>query len=74
MKIELTTDLSLELRKRFNSHARLTFWSVWLYDDATGLSLQVGEAYYSSKHKAEAGFEEALGFFRRTLPIKKEAA
>ena len=74
MKVELTTDLSLELRKKFNSHGRFTSWSVWLYDDATGLSLQVGEAYYSKKHKAEAGFEEALGFFRRTLPIKKEAA
>lgn len=74
MKEMVTKELSVEVRSSYNSHAGATFWKVWLYDDATGLSLQVGDSYYTTKYKAEAGFEEALRFLKHSLQLKEQAA
>jgi len=67
MQQQLTDRLILELRSSYNSHARSTWWKLYLYDDATGLSLAVGDPYYTKKQKAENGFAEAREFLKHSL-------
>jgi len=69
MEQQITESLGLELRGCFNSHTASTMWKVWLYDNSTGMSLQVCDGYYTSKHKAEQAFAEALGFLRHSLQL-----
>ena len=69
MEKKITENLSFNLSRSYNGH-----WSVWLYNDETGLSLQVGDAYYISKYKAEKALDEALGFLKHSLQLKEQAA
>jgi hypothetical protein len=69
MEKKITENLSLNVSQSYSGH-----WSVWLYNDATGLSLQVGDAYYTSKHKAVKALYEAYGFLKHSLQLNEQAA
>ena len=69
MEKKITENLSLNVSQSYSGH-----WSVWLYNDATGLSLRVGDAYYTSKHKAEKALDEAHGFLKHSLQLNEQVA
>ena len=69
MTKNITENLTLKLSVTYSD-----VWQVWLYNDETGLSLQVGDPYYTTKYKAEKALAEAFSFLKFSLKLNEVAA